>query len=161
MKIKKLILSLGVAVTFIVYSFAVRNQGGRAVVLAPAAITPTKSSSSQTQTNTNPATTISPSTTSTVSSYKDGTYTGSLEDAFYGNVEVSATIQNGKITDVKFLQYPNDSSHSQDINSQAMPYLQQEAIQAQSANVNIISGATLTSQAFIQSLGTAISKAQN
>lgn len=93
------------------------------------------------------------------SGYKDGTYTGSTADAYYGNVQVQATVSGGKITHVTFLQFPNTHSTSVYINQQAMPYLQQEAIAAQSANVNIISGATYTSQAFIQSLGSALSQA--
>ncbi len=92
--------------------------------------------------------------------YKNGTYTGSAVDAFYGNVQVQATIHGGNITNVAFLQYPNTHSASVYINQQAMPYLQQEAIQAQSANVNIVSGATDTSIAFQQSLASALTKAQ-
>ena len=92
--------------------------------------------------------------------YKDGSYTGSVANAFYGNVQVQATIQGGNITGVQFLQYPNDRPNSVAINSQAMPILQQEAIQAQSNNVSIVSGATDTSQAFIASLGSALTQAQ-
>lgn len=76
-------------------------------------------------------------------------------------VQVKATIQNGKIVAVDFLQYPNDRRTSQYINSQAMPILQSEAIQAQSANVDIVSGATDTSMAFQQSLASALAKAKN
>ncbi len=94
-------------------------------------------------------------------SYKDGTYTGSLANAYYGDVQVQATIAGGKITGVNFLQYPSDRSTSRSINGQAMPYLQQEAIVAQSGQVNIVSGATDTSQAFIQSLTSALTQAQS
>ncbi len=93
--------------------------------------------------------------------YKNGTYTGGSANAYYGNVQVQAVIQGGKLANVTFLQYPNTHSTSVYINQQAMPYLQQEAIQAQSANVNIISGATFTSEAFIQSLASALTQAQN
>lgn len=91
--------------------------------------------------------------------YKDGEYTGTVADAFYGNIQVKAIISGGKITDVQFLQYPNDRSTSIMINTQAMPMLKQEAITAQSANVDIVSGATDSSNAFIQSLGSALSQA--
>ncbi len=91
--------------------------------------------------------------------YKDGTYTGSVADAFYGNIQVQAVISGGRLTDVVFLQYPNDRSTSIAINSQAMPYLKQEAIQAQSAQVDIVSGASDTSQAFQQSLSSALGQA--
>jgi uncharacterized protein with FMN-binding domain len=91
--------------------------------------------------------------------YIDGTYTGSPADAYYGTIQVQAIIQNGALTDVQFLQYPNDRNTSIRINSQAMPILKQEAISAQSANVDIVSGATDSSQAFQQSLASALSQA--
>lgn len=107
-------------------------------------------------------TTVPPSPTAVVNGmYKDGQYTGDTVDAYYGLVQVKATIRNGQIADVQFLQYPNDRRTSQRINAQAMPWLQQEAIQAQSANVDIISGATLTSEAFAQSLEMALNTAKN
>ncbi len=96
-----------------------------------------------------------------VGQYKDGTYTGPSADAYYGNVQVEAIVQGGKIADVKFLDYPQTHQTSVYINSQAMPYLTQEAIRAQSANVNVVSGATFTSQAFIQSLAAALAQAKN
>lgn len=95
------------------------------------------------------------------SGYKDGTYQGQPIDAYYGLVQVQVHIQHGTISSVQFLQYPNDRRTSQQINSIAMPYLQQEAIQAQSANVDIISGATLTSEGFQMSLQSALQGAHN
>lgn len=92
--------------------------------------------------------------------YKNGTYTGATADAFYGNVQVRVTVSNGQIADVQFLQYPQDRSTSQYINSQATPVLRSEAIQAQSAQVDIVSGATATSQAFQQSLTSALVQAK-
>lgn|SRR5487761_2817 len=93
--------------------------------------------------------------------YKDGQYNGPAADAYYGNIQVRATISGGKISDVTFLQYPNYNSTCQYINSQAMPYLRQEAIQAQSAKVQIISGATDSSMAFQESLAGALTKAKS
>lgn len=78
----------------------------------------------------------------------------------FGYVQVQTTIQNGEITDVQFLQYPMDRRTSARINSVAVPMLQQEAIQAQSANVDIITGATLTSLGFERSLQAALSQAK-
>ena len=91
--------------------------------------------------------------------YKDGQYTGPRVNAFYGFVKVQATIQNGQLANVQFLEYPSDRRTSQRINAVAVPYLTNEAIQAQSAYVNIISGATLTSEAFAQSLYAALQNA--
>jgi len=101
-----------------------------------------------------------PTNTATQSGlYRNGQYTGTSANAFYGNVQVKVIISNGKITDVQFLDYPHDRRTSQFINAQATPYLKTEAIKAQSAQVNIVSGATLTSEAFIQSLQSALNKA--
>ena len=93
--------------------------------------------------------------------YADGTYTGTPADAYYGTIQVQAVVTNGKLSDVIFLQYPNDRRTSIYINEQAMPLLKQEAIQAQSANVSGVSGASDSSLAFVQSLGSALSKAKN
>ncbi|MGE5042392.1 MAG: FMN-binding protein [Candidatus Levyibacteriota bacterium] len=93
--------------------------------------------------------------------YKDGTYNGSVEDAFYGNVQVQAIISGGRLSDIQFLQYPNDNSTSLSINSQALPMLKSEAISAQSANIDMISGASDSSPAFARSLGNALSQAKN
>lgn len=93
--------------------------------------------------------------------FKDGTYTGSVADAYYGNIQVSGIFTNGTLTDVTFLQYPNDRDRSIRINQYAMPILRQEAISAQSANVDIVSGATDSSQAFIQSMASVLSQAKN
>lgn len=136
----------------------------------PVVIPPnSSSSSSQNQTITPAPTSTSDSTnpTPTPSSaggssgqYKDGTYTGPVTDAFYGNYQVQAVIRGGKLVDVVFLQYPNDNRTSLSINTQASVYLKQEAIAAQSANVDIVSGASDSSQAFRQSLSSALSQAQ-
>ena len=92
--------------------------------------------------------------------YKNGTYNGSVQDAFYGPLQVQAVVANGKISDVIFLQYPNDNRTSQYVNSQADPMLKQEAIQAQSAQINGVSGASASSQAFQASLADALSQAK-
>jgi uncharacterized protein with FMN-binding domain len=93
--------------------------------------------------------------------YKDGTYKGPEVDAYYGLVQVQATVQGGKLSGVQFLEYPSDRRTSVEINNIAIPYLQQEAMQAQSSSVDIISGATLTSEAFIMSLQNALNSAKN
>jgi len=91
--------------------------------------------------------------------YADGSYTGDPADAYYGTIQVRAIIQNGALSDVQFLQHPNDRSTSVRINNYAMPILKQEAISAQNANVDIVSGATDTSYAFTQSLASALNQA--
>jgi len=95
-----------------------------------------------------------------VAAYKDGTYTGLAIDVQYGIVQVKANISGGKITDVQFVQIPSGAGHTNEVSSTAGPILKQEAITAQSANVNAVSGATQTSQGFIQSLQSALDQAK-
>ena len=92
-------------------------------------------------------------------SYADGTYTGPATNAYYGTMQIQAIVHGGKLANIRVLQYPNDRNTSIAINSQALPMLRNEVIAAQSANVDIISGATLSSDAFIRSLGGALNKA--
>jgi len=95
-----------------------------------------------------------------VGQYKDGSYTGNSVYNYHGYIQVQAIISSGKISDVVFLDYPN-SGDSRSINRRAMPKLTQEAIVAQSAKVNTISGATDTSGAFRTSLESALALARN
>ena len=162
---KQLLIGLGILVVFVAYALGVRHE--QPTLARPTALaTTTTTSGNTTSSGSPPASAGSTGSSNTPqnpatsqSGYKDGTYTGSVEDAFYGNVQVSATISGGKISDVVFLRYPDTHSTSVMINQQAMPWLKQEAIQKQSANVDIISGATFTSQAFIQSLTNALNQA--
>jgi uncharacterized protein with FMN-binding domain len=89
----------------------------------------------------------------------DGRFAGRREYAYYGYVKVEATVRNGRLTDVNVLEYPNDNGRSHYINNVALPYLVQEAVDAQSANVDLISGATFTSEAFRKSLAVAMRQA--
>lgn len=155
---KKFLISIAIFGTFIIYSLGIRHQSP--VLGKPALSASNNAATSPAMPASATATAAGGSSMMATRQYKDGTYTGSVADAYYGNVEVSATVSGGKLTDVKFLQYPNTHSTSVVINQQAMPYLQQEAIQAQSSNVQVISGATYTSQAFIQSLASAFAQAK-
>jgi len=100
------------------------------------------------------------SDTSASGAYKDGTYTGPVADAIYGQLQIQVTISGGKITEVSWPVYPNSPGHTSQVSAAALPTLKQEAIASQSANVNIVSGATQTSEAFQQSLATALTQAQ-
>ena len=93
------------------------------------------------------------------SGYRDGTYTGGDENAYYGRVQVQVTVANHQIASVKVLDYPQDRRTSRYINSQALPRLKQEVIASDSANIDTVSGATLTSKAYIRSLGNALAQA--
>jgi len=88
-----------------------------------------------------------------------GTFTGDSVRTPYGPVQVEITVTGGQISDIRTVQCPTATPRDQMICQQAVPYLVQESLAAQSANVNSISGATYTSEGYMQSLQSAIDKA--
>ena len=128
------------------------------------------SASSQTATNTGQTTTPAPSqntasnTTGNSNSapagtYHDGTYTGKLIDTLYGPVQVRVSVSGGKITDVVFLNMPDEHGHTQEVTDESSPILKQMTLQKQSANIDFVSGATQTSEGYIKSLQSALDQA--
>jgi uncharacterized protein with FMN-binding domain len=87
------------------------------------------------------------------------TVAGSVAQTRWGPVQVRITMTNGKITNVDVLQYPNGNNRDQEINSYALPTLVQETLTAQSANIDMVSGATVTSDGYVQSLQSALDQA--
>lgn len=90
---------------------------------------------------------------------KDGTYTGQTVQTQYGPVQVQVTVAGGKLTDVTALQLTNSDGRSVMISQQAAPILRQEALQAQSAQIQAVSGATFTSEGYTTSLQSALDQA--
>ena len=84
---------------------------------------------------------------------------GTVAQTRWGPVQVQVTIAGGRITDVKTLQQPNGNFRDQEINSYAVPQLRQEVLSAQSANIDTVSGATVTSDGYISSLQAALDAA--
>jgi uncharacterized protein with FMN-binding domain len=85
---------------------------------------------------------------------------GAVADTRWGPVQVQVTIASGKITDVAVLQQPSGNRHDDEINSYALPILHDEVLQAQSASINAVSGATVTSDGYVQSLQAALDAAK-
>jgi uncharacterized protein with FMN-binding domain len=124
--------------------------GGQPAVTAPAQQS-TTSGSGTTGSSTGTGTTGGSSAT--------GTFTGDTTQTRYGPVQVQITVANGTITDVTALQLTNSDGRSVQISQQAAPILRQEALQAQSAQIQSVSGATFTSEGYTTSLQSAIDKA--
>jgi len=118
----------------------------------------TKKSTTGTTTKSTPASTPAPVTTPK-SAGVSGTFTGASANTVFGPVQVQITVSNGKITNATALVYPTGSFRDQEINQQAIPYLIQETIAAQSANIQGVGGASYTSQGWVNSLQSAIAKA--
>jgi uncharacterized protein with FMN-binding domain len=91
--------------------------------------------------------------------FRDGAYTGPAIDTYYGWLQVRADIQGGRLVRVEVLRYPNDRRASIRINSEALPWLESEVIRVQNARVNGVTGATLSSEAYLRSLDGALASA--
>jgi uncharacterized protein with FMN-binding domain len=87
------------------------------------------------------------------------TFTGRPADTRWGVVQVRITVQNAKIVSASAPVSPHGSQHSLDINKYAVPILDQEAVKAGSARIDTVSGATVTSGGYVQSLQSAIDMA--
>ena len=116
-------------------------------VAAPAPV-PTKTSSG----------TKTPTATNQTSS-ASGTYAGDTAQTAWGPVQVQITLSGGQITAVKALQWPNGDQRSQSIAQQSIPYLIQQTLTTNSANVLGVTGASYTTDGWRRSLASARSKA--
>lgn len=87
------------------------------------------------------------------------TYAGSVAQTRWGPVQVSITVSSGKITDVAVPTYPSGNGRDVEINAQALPILRQETLQKQSADIDAVSGATVTSDGYKESLQSALDAA--
>ena len=87
------------------------------------------------------------------------TYTGDVADTQWGPVQVQITVQGGRVTQSRAVQYPQNNNRDAMINSYALPILDQEVVQQQSAGIDTVSGATVTSDGYLQSLQSAIDQA--
>ncbi|MFJ8578660.1 FMN-binding protein [Micromonospora sp. NPDC093277] len=89
----------------------------------------------------------------------NGAATGSVAQTRWGPVQVKITVSGGKISDVRAVQLPAGNRRDQEINDYAVPILRQEALAAQSAQIDTVSGATVTSDGYRESLQSAIDAA--
>jgi len=111
------------------------------------------------------ATTPSPSATSNSTKSSSTTsatkiFTGPSTGTQWGRVQVAITVANGKITAVSVPVYPSGNGRDDQINSYALPILIKETINAQSAGIDMVSGATVSSQGYLTSLQGALDQAK-
>jgi uncharacterized protein with FMN-binding domain len=110
-----------------------------------------------TTTTTAPAGAGSPS--STTAATGTSTYTGDPAQTRYGPVEVEITVTNGQLATAQAVEYPTESPRDRQINAWAIPELNQEAVAAKNAKIDMLSGATYTSDGYATSLQSALDKA--
>jgi uncharacterized protein with FMN-binding domain len=131
------------------------------VAAAPKAAVPSPSPSASTSPSAaSGSSSSSPTTPSSSSGLRDGTFTGQAANTRYGAVQVQITVSGGTITDVQVPQYPSEGGRDQQINSRALPVLVKETVHAQSAQVDMVSGATYTSTGYRTSLQSALDQAR-
>lgn len=104
-----------------------------------------------------PAASGAPSAAATAPS---GTFTGSVVQTRFGNMQVAVTIADGVITDVTALQLTDHDGKSVNISNRAAPILRAEVLSAQSATVHNVGGATYTTRGYLQSLQSALDAAR-
>ncbi|MFD9776150.1 FMN-binding protein [[Kitasatospora] papulosa] len=135
------------------------GTGASALIVALLALKPHQIPGPDTPATRSPVPSHTATGPSTGTSAGTGTYTGDPVDTRYGTVQVAVTVTDGRITAVKVIQAPDQNGRDQQISSQALPQLAQEAIKAQSAHIDTVSGASYTSQGYAQSLQSALDQA--
>jgi len=115
--------------------------------------------SSSTSGSTSSTTRSNGGSTGNSNSNTSSTVTGDVAQTRWGPVQVELTVKAGSVTEVRVLQYPTGNSTDEQINSYALPVLIQETLDSQSANIDMVSGATVTSMGYQQSLQSALDQA--
>lgn len=145
---------------------AVAAGGSKTAVQQSSSSTDTQTEASQTTTSgtggdgTSGGTTSGSSGSSSTATSASKTYTGTSVDTRWGPVQVQITVANGKITKSEAIVYPTENPRDQEINSYAVPTLNADAVTKQSSSLDMVSGATYTSNGYIQSLQSAIDEAK-
>lgn len=170
---KKIFYALMATVTGLVLLFSYRTSLGEGTETAAAlpATTPAPASAQRATPSASPSASASASASSSAaasptqaapasSGLADGTYTGSAANTRFGPVQVQITVSGGVVTDVQVPVYPDENGRDQQINSRALPVLVKETLAAQSADIDMVSGATYTSDGYLSSLQSALDEAR-
>jgi uncharacterized protein with FMN-binding domain len=120
---------------------------------------PTAGSGSGSGTTSGSSTASTGSSSPTSGTIHNGTFVGDAATSQFSTIQVEVTVSGGKITDITVVQDADDDQHSAEVDAFAIPTLRSEALSAQSANIDAVSGATYTSQSYTQSLQSALDKA--
>jgi uncharacterized protein with FMN-binding domain len=134
------------------------TAAGTAGILAFHAHAPSVTPASTASATATPAATATATGSSGSASAVSGAATGDAVSTQYGPAQVRVTVENGRITQVEAVQLQADDPRSAQISAYAAPILQQEVLQAQSADIDAVSGATFTSASYAQSLQSALDK---
>jgi len=158
---KKILYTLLATVSGLVLLFSYRTSLDAVTPTDASATAPTGSAATTTDTGASGTGTTSDTGTTSGTGLADGTYTGTSSQTRYGPVQVQITVSGGRITDAQAVDYPNSNGRDRQINGTAIPRLVSETIQAQSSKIQMVSGATYTSDGYLSSLQSAIDQAQS
>jgi len=123
---------------------------------APTSTAPTSTA----PTSTAPASTTPASTAPTTTAPAEQKLIGSPESFPYGTIQVEVVMRGGRIANVVTVQAPSDG-YSAQVAGFSLPRLRQEVLQAQSAHIDVVSGASYDSQAYAQSVQSALDRARS
>ncbi len=155
---RKIVIALMGTISGLIMLFSYHTSLGGGTLAVPPSIGASTTTSSSGSTSTGGGSTSSGGSSSSAGGSAT-TVTGDTAQTQWGPVQVQITVAGGKITDITPVQYPNGNGRDQEINSYALPVLAKEALAAQSANIDHVSGATVTSDGYVQSLQSAIDQA--
>lgn len=156
---RRLVLWFASTVTVVVllFGYHTSTEGTEAASATPSASSPATPASSPSSAA--PSATTPSATTPAGASTASKTVTGSVASTRWGPVQVQLTVKAGTVTEVTVLQQPDGNPRDTEINAQALPVLVQETLSAQSAQIDMVSGATVTSTGYVQSLQAALDAA--
>lgn len=165
---RRIVIAIGSTLTGLVLLFSWPTSLNRAVATAAAepagsattsdtATGSTSEPSADASASADPAPSTEPTTAAPAAAA--GTYVGDSVQTRFGPVQVQITVTDGAVTASKAIDYPTSNPKDERINSYAIPVLNSEAVQAQSASIQMVSGATYTSGAYITSLQSALDQA--
>jgi uncharacterized protein with FMN-binding domain len=163
------VISLVLLLSFKTHSLTSSSNAATPPVVTPSSAPPSDSSdltvpsttpsSAPAASGSTTTTAPKPTTTKKATSTASRTVQGDAVDTRYGPVQVSVVLAGTKITAINILQVPDQERRDVEINNFAVPVLNQEALAAQSSKIDMVSGATYTSQGYLQSLQSALDKA--
>jgi uncharacterized protein with FMN-binding domain len=158
---KKIVLWLMSTLSALVLLFGYHTSTSSQASGSPAssAVAPISGTSGTSSSGTSASGSVSSGTTSSGAGSASTTVTGDAADTRWGPVQVQLTIAGGTITDVSVVEYPTESGRDRQINARALPILIRETLDAQSSSVDMVSGATYTSEGYAQSLQSALDRA--
>jgi len=156
---RRIVTAILSTITTVVLIFGYHTSTNSAAAASPVVQQPAPPSSAphSRSRNRSGSSTRSPSTASKPTTAT--TFTGGVASTQWGPVQVQITVRDHKITRARAVQYPQGASNDAQINGYALPILDQEVVQKQSAAIDAVSGATVTSDGYLQSLQSAIDAA--